>query len=162
MLGAAPLINLPVTLVGPADDVWVGRNAEAIVATGTSLQAPLPVDGVTELLRRNGLALVTHSDRFESHLLALPQQVSTRCTPACRSSPPTSPSCGGRAQPRTSARPTAPATPAAWPRPSAGPWTATPGWSSRSPRRPRSCPGRPTPRRCAGCTTGSPTGAPAR
>ncbi len=75
VLGAAPLINLPVTLVGPADDVWVGRNAEAIVATGTSLQAPLPVDGVTELLRRNGLALVTHSDRFESHLLALPNKL---------------------------------------------------------------------------------------
>lgn len=75
VLGAAPMVDLPITLVGPADDVWVGRNAAAITATGTSLQAALPVDEVTALLRRAGLALVTHSDRFESHLLALPNKL---------------------------------------------------------------------------------------
>lgn len=76
VLGAAPLLpSLPVTLVGPSDDVWVGRNAEAIAATGTRLLPPLPVDGVTALLRSTGLALVTHSDRFESHLLALPNKL---------------------------------------------------------------------------------------
>ncbi|HET7901315.1 MAG TPA: glycosyltransferase [Candidatus Nanopelagicales bacterium] len=75
VLGAAPLVDLPFTLVGPSDDVWVGRNAEAIAATGTELLAALPVEEVTALLRRQGLALVTHSDRFESHLLALPNKL---------------------------------------------------------------------------------------
>ncbi len=75
VLGATAYVGLPVTLVGPADEVWVGRNSDQIVASGTSLLAPLPVDDVTALLRRSGLALVTHSDRFESHLLALPNKL---------------------------------------------------------------------------------------
>ena len=35
MLAAAPLVpGLPVTLIGPSDEVWLGRNAEAVAATG--------------------------------------------------------------------------------------------------------------------------------
>jgi glycosyltransferase involved in cell wall biosynthesis len=75
VLGATTYLDLPVTLVGPADDVWVGRAAEQIAESGTSLLTPLPVDDVTALLRRDGLALVTHSDRFESHVLALPNKL---------------------------------------------------------------------------------------
>ena len=76
VLAAAPQVpELPVTLIGPSDEVWLGRNAEAVAATGTRILPPVPVDDVTALLRQAGLALVTHSDRFESHLLALPNKL---------------------------------------------------------------------------------------
>ncbi len=76
VLAAAPLVpDLPVTLIGPSDEVWLGRNSAAISSTGTRLLPPVGVEEVTTLLRVNGLALVTHSDKFESHLLALPNKL---------------------------------------------------------------------------------------
>jgi glycosyltransferase involved in cell wall biosynthesis len=76
VLAAAPQVpELPVTLIGPSDEVWLGRNAEAVAATGTRIRPPVPLDDVTALLREAGLALVTHSDKFESHLLALPNKL---------------------------------------------------------------------------------------
>jgi glycosyltransferase involved in cell wall biosynthesis len=76
VLAAAPqLPGLPVTLIGPSDEVWLGRNAAAVAATRAQILPPVPVADVTALLRETGLALVTHSDKFESHLLALPNKL---------------------------------------------------------------------------------------
>ena len=66
---------LPLTFVGPADDAWVARHQGAITAAGATLRPAEPVAEVTLRLRRAGVALVTHSDRFESHRLALPNKL---------------------------------------------------------------------------------------
>jgi len=76
VLAAARMVpELPVTLLGPSDDVWVGAHAADIAVSRATLAAPVPVAEVTAALRAAGLALVTHSDRFESHVLALPNKL---------------------------------------------------------------------------------------
>ena len=75
LAGARFLPDLPVTLLGPSDDVWVGSHAAEIAAVGAVLAPAVPVVEVTAALRAAGLALVTHSDRFESHVLALPNKL---------------------------------------------------------------------------------------
>lgn len=68
---ASRLIDLPVTLVGPADESWVpgfdrGR---------TELLASEPLDLIDVRLATAGAALVTHSDRWPNHRLALPNKL---------------------------------------------------------------------------------------
>jgi glycosyltransferase involved in cell wall biosynthesis len=76
VLGAARLLpDLPVTLLGPADEVWVGAHSAQLQASGVALLPPVPVADVTVAMRAAGVALVTHSDRFESHVLALPNKL---------------------------------------------------------------------------------------
>ncbi len=75
LAAAARTTDLPLTLVGPTDEVWLGRNQDQIAAAKAQILAPISVDDVTALLRTNGLALVTHSDKFESHVLALPNKL---------------------------------------------------------------------------------------
>lgn len=69
---AAPrLAPLAVTLVGPADPTYLAGLARG----RTSVLDPVPVAEVDDLLRREGLALVTHSDRWVNHRLALPNKL---------------------------------------------------------------------------------------
>jgi glycogen synthase len=76
VVAAARLLpDLPVTLLGPSDDVWVGRHAAAVAAAGVELAAVVPVADVTRILREKGLALVTGTDLFESHVLSLPNKL---------------------------------------------------------------------------------------
>ncbi len=75
LAAAARTTDLPLTLVGPTDEVWLGRNQDQIAGAKAQILAPISVDDVTALLRTNGLALVTHSDKFESHVLALPNKL---------------------------------------------------------------------------------------
>ena len=76
VLDAALLLpDLPVTLVGPAVDVWVARNAGRIAAAGAVVEPSLSVDGVTALMRERGIALVPLSDAFEGHQLAMPNKI---------------------------------------------------------------------------------------
>lgn len=64
-------VDLPITLVGPADENWLAR-----FEPGRALVRPaLPVDEVDSLLNRAGLALVTHSDRWANHRLAMPNKL---------------------------------------------------------------------------------------
>ncbi|MCU0265133.1 MAG: glycosyltransferase family 4 protein [Actinomycetia bacterium] len=65
------LAPLAVTLVGPADPTYLA----GLDTGGAGVMAPVPVDEVDVLLRRNGLALVTHSDRWVNHRLALPNKL---------------------------------------------------------------------------------------
>jgi glycosyltransferase involved in cell wall biosynthesis len=64
-------LDLPVTLVGPADDTWLSSfdPGAAVVREAE------PVDRVDHLLADAGLALITHSDRWENHRLALPNKL---------------------------------------------------------------------------------------
>ncbi len=68
---AAELLDLPVTLLGPADEQFLAR-----LRTGkVTVLGAEPVDEVTKRLQAAGLALVSHSDRWENHRLALPNKL---------------------------------------------------------------------------------------
>lgn len=64
-------LDLPVTLIGPADETWLGGFARG----RTTVEPPIPVAAVDERLAAAGLVLVTHSDRWENHRLALPNKL---------------------------------------------------------------------------------------
>lgn len=66
-----PGLPLPVTLVGPADETWLAGFDPGRAA----VRGPVGTDELTDLLTRTGLALVTHSDRWENHRLALPNKL---------------------------------------------------------------------------------------
>ncbi|MDI2132269.1 glycosyltransferase family 4 protein [Yinghuangia seranimata] len=68
---ARQLPGLEISLVGPSDDTYVA----ALDRGPARLREALPVDEVDALLRRAGLALVTHSDRWENHRLAMPNKL---------------------------------------------------------------------------------------
>jgi glycosyltransferase involved in cell wall biosynthesis len=63
--------DLPITLVGPADETWLG----GFDPGRATVRAALPVDDVDTLLTAAGLALVTHSDRWANHRLAMPNKL---------------------------------------------------------------------------------------
>ncbi len=72
IVGAARrLPGFAVTLVGPADETYLA----ALDRGPCDVRQALPVDEVDALLRRAGLALVTHSDRWENHRLAMPNKL---------------------------------------------------------------------------------------
>ncbi len=68
---ASRRIALPVRLVGPADPEWLSRFDPGLATVGPAL----PVDEVDDVLRQAGAALVTHSDRWVNHRLALPNKL---------------------------------------------------------------------------------------
>ena len=68
---ASPRVGLPVTLRGPADDAWLDRFDPGACA----VEPAVPVAEVDAELRAAGVALVTHSDRWANHRLALPNKV---------------------------------------------------------------------------------------
>jgi glycosyltransferase involved in cell wall biosynthesis len=72
VIAAADLIKpLEVTLVGPADAAYL-----ALLQTGSVHVRPsVELDEVVDLMRSAGLALVTHSDRWINHRLALPNKL---------------------------------------------------------------------------------------
>ncbi len=64
-------LDLPVQLIGPADETWLARfdpgRAQLLPARS--------VEQVDTLLAQAGLALVTHSDRWANHRLAMPNKL---------------------------------------------------------------------------------------
>jgi glycosyltransferase involved in cell wall biosynthesis len=68
---ASVRLDIPVTLVGPADPAWLAGfdPGRADVRSATSL------GDVDAMLMAAGLALVTHSNRWPNHLLALPNKL---------------------------------------------------------------------------------------
>lgn len=68
---ASPLIPLPVTLVGPADGAWLNRFDRG----RTEVLASESLESVDNRLTAAGAALVTHSDRWPNHRLALPNKL---------------------------------------------------------------------------------------
>lgn len=68
---ASTRVDLPITLVGPADDTWMA----GFDRKNCAVRPALSVDGVTALLAEAGLALVTLSDRWRNHQLALPNKL---------------------------------------------------------------------------------------
>jgi glycosyltransferase involved in cell wall biosynthesis len=68
---ASRLTDLPITLVGPADETWLARFDPGLAV----VRPALPVDAVDGLLTAAGLALVTHSDKWANHRLAMPNKL---------------------------------------------------------------------------------------
>jgi len=63
--------DLPIRLVGPADETWLA----GFDPGAATLEAARDVAGVDTLLAEAGLALVTHSDRWANHRLAMPNKL---------------------------------------------------------------------------------------
>lgn len=63
--------NLPITLIGPADAQFLSRFNPG----RARIQDSRPPDEVDAVLAAAGLSLVTHSDRWENHRLALPNKL---------------------------------------------------------------------------------------
>ncbi|MDO5737373.1 MAG: glycosyltransferase, partial [Propionibacteriaceae bacterium] len=68
---ASRSIDLPIEICGPSDDTWLttfdpGR---------TTVLPALPLDEASEHLSRAGLSLVTHSNRWANHRLAMPNKL---------------------------------------------------------------------------------------
>jgi glycogen(starch) synthase len=68
---ASRLVDLRITLMGPADETWLARYD----AGAALLEPALAVEEVDLRLAQAGLALVTHSDRWQNHRLALPNKL---------------------------------------------------------------------------------------
>jgi glycosyltransferase involved in cell wall biosynthesis len=68
---ASDQVGLPMVLRGPADDHWLSR----FDARSCEVRPPVPVADLDVELAAAGAALVTHSDRWENHRLALPNKV---------------------------------------------------------------------------------------
>lgn len=62
---------LPITLMGPADAQFLARFDPGL----TRIEDSRPADEVDAVLAAAGLALVTHSDRWVNHRLALPNKL---------------------------------------------------------------------------------------
>jgi glycosyltransferase involved in cell wall biosynthesis len=68
---ASRLVDLPITVVGPADETWLAGYDPGVAA----VEPARTVEQVDELLLEAGLALVTHSDRWANHRLAMPNKL---------------------------------------------------------------------------------------
>jgi glycosyltransferase involved in cell wall biosynthesis len=71
LIAAAPGLGLPALVVGPADADYAARLEFGPVERVDAVE-PDALDG---LVRAAGLALVSHSDRWENHRLALPNKL---------------------------------------------------------------------------------------
>jgi glycogen(starch) synthase len=63
--------ELPITVLGPADETWLARFDPG----RATVRPALPVDQVDGLLTAAGIALVTHSNRWVNHRLAMPNKL---------------------------------------------------------------------------------------
>lgn len=66
-----PGLPLPVTLLGPADETWLA----SFDPGAATVLPPVTAEEVTGRLTEAGLVLVTHSDRWENHRLAMPNKL---------------------------------------------------------------------------------------
>ena len=68
---ASERLPLAVEAIGPADETWLRTFEPGRVR----VRPPVAADDVTWLLRGAGVALVTHSDRWPNHRLAMPNKL---------------------------------------------------------------------------------------
>ena len=64
-------VELPITVVGPSDDTWLTSFDRGQL----EVRPALPLDGASALIQEAGLSLVTHSDKWENHRLAMPNKL---------------------------------------------------------------------------------------
>ncbi|MFD0867216.1 glycosyltransferase, partial [Tessaracoccus lubricantis] len=64
-------VDLPITLCGPADQTWLTSFDPGRV----TVLGALPLEEASALMSAAGLCLVTHSDKWTNHCLALPNKL---------------------------------------------------------------------------------------
>ena len=78
IIAAAPKLksmNLKVTWMGEHQNAWATKHLPKAIATGIKVSDAKSISEVTRQMQRAGLALVTHSNKFESHRLAMPNKL---------------------------------------------------------------------------------------
>ena len=68
---ASERIDLPIEICGPSDETWLARFDRG----RTTVVPALPLDEASQHLVHAGLSLVTHSDRWANHRLAMPNKL---------------------------------------------------------------------------------------
>lgn len=64
-------IDLPITVIGPADETWLTSFDRARL----DVQPARPLPEASRLLQEAGISLVTHSDKWLNHRLAMPNKL---------------------------------------------------------------------------------------
>lgn len=68
---ASRRVDIPITVVGPADETWLGSFDPGRV----EVLPARPLPEASELLVAGGISLVTHSDKWLNHRLAMPNKL---------------------------------------------------------------------------------------
>ena len=71
----APRTPLSITWMGEADNQWAQRNVPLARAAGIEVLPSQSIEQVSAAMQKAGLALVTHSNEFVSHQLAMPNKL---------------------------------------------------------------------------------------
>ena len=74
-MAVSALIKLPVCWMGGHDNQWAANFVPRARKLGIEVLESQPIASVTRAMQNAGLVLVTHSDKFESHRLALPNKL---------------------------------------------------------------------------------------
>lgn len=68
---ASTHVDLAITVVGPADETWLTSFDRGRL----EVRPALPLDEASALLQRRGISLVTHSNKWLNHRLAMPNKL---------------------------------------------------------------------------------------
>lgn len=74
-MGVAQKISLPICWMGEHDNQWAANYVPRARKIGIEVLSAQPIEAVTKAMQNAGLVFVTHSNRFESHRLALPNKL---------------------------------------------------------------------------------------
>lgn len=72
---AAREIPLKIIWMGEHQNAWATKNLSRATAAGIEIQDAKTISEVTRQMQSAGLALVTHSNKFQSHRLAMPNKL---------------------------------------------------------------------------------------
>lgn len=75
IMKAAPDLPIKVTWMGEHENAWATKNLPKAKTSGIEIQAAKTISEVTKQMQKAGLAFVTHSNKFESHRLAMPNKL---------------------------------------------------------------------------------------
>lgn len=75
IISAAPELKLKITWMGEHQNAWATKQVPIARAKGIDVQEAKSITEVTKQMQQAGLALVTHSNKFQSHRLAMPNKL---------------------------------------------------------------------------------------
>ena len=68
-------MNLKITWMGEHLNAWATKNLDKAITAGIEITEAKSISDVTKQMQSAGLAFVTHSNKFESHRLAMPNKL---------------------------------------------------------------------------------------
>ena len=75
LIEASKKIDLKMIWMGEHQNAWATKNLPKAKSAGIEIQDAKSISEVTKQMQSAGMALVTHSDKFESHRLAMPNKL---------------------------------------------------------------------------------------